>query len=302
MHRDSWDAASGVGATATMVAAGRAMASKDPRGLINDPYAEPLVEAVGLDFFTKQVKGELDISAMDGAARDFVRLLVDATAVRTKYFDEYFLETSSTGIRQVVILASGLDTRAYRLPWPTGTTVYEIDQPRVLDFKTTTLASLGVTPTAGHRTVPIDLRDDWPAALRSAGLDSGAVTAWSAEGLLQYLPTAAQDSLLDNVTRLSAVGSAIAADYVADTSGTARVPTGDIDDAWRRTGFGLDMPALVPTGERTDAASHLDSLGWQIDSRPIDEVFGHYGVERVRTAGNHPLDNVVFIRGTLRTR
>ncbi|MDT5408762.1 MAG: hypothetical protein QOG14_982, partial [Mycobacterium sp.] len=89
------------------------------------------------------------------------------------YFDEYLLAAVQAGVRQVVILASGLDSRAYRLPWPDGTTVYEIDQPQVIEFKTRTLADLGAEPTANRRTVPIDLRADWPAALRAAGLDTG---------------------------------------------------------------------------------------------------------------------------------
>ena len=140
---DSWDLASSVGATATMVAAGRAMATKDPKGLINDPYADPLVRAVGLDFFTKMMDGELDFSLLPNSSPDRTQAIVDGMGIRTKYFDEYLLAAVQAGVRQVVILASGLDSRAYRLPWPDGTTVYEIDQPAVIEFKTRTLADLG---------------------------------------------------------------------------------------------------------------------------------------------------------------
>ena len=147
-HDDNWDLASSVGATATMVAAGRAMASKDPRGLINDPFAEPLVRAVGLDFFTKMMDGELDMSSVENVSPLRAQAMVDGMAVRTKYFDDYFLNTTGAGVRQAVILASGLDSRAYRLAWPAGTVVYEIDQPQVIDFKTTTLAGIGAEPTA----------------------------------------------------------------------------------------------------------------------------------------------------------
>lgn len=151
-HDDNWDLASSVGATATMVAAGRALATKDPRGLINDPFAEPLVRAVGLDFFTKLIDGELDIATTGNLSPGRAQAMIDGIAVRTKYFDDYFRTATDGGVRQVVILAAGLDARAYRLPWPAGTVVYEIDQPQVIDFKTTTLAGIGAKPTAIRRT------------------------------------------------------------------------------------------------------------------------------------------------------
>ncbi len=171
-HDDTWDLASSVGATATMVAAGRALATKDPRKLIDDPFADPLVRAVGVDFFVKMIDGELDLSTIPNASPARVQAMIDGMAVRTKFFDDYFSDAMDAGIRQAVILASGLDARAYRLRWPAGTVVYEIDQPQVIDFKTTTLAGIGAEPAAERRTVRIDLRADWPAALREAGFDA----------------------------------------------------------------------------------------------------------------------------------
>ena len=173
-HDDDWDLASSVGATATMVAAGRAMATADPRRLIDDPFAAPLVRAVGIDFFTQMVDGQVDVSAFEGATAARMTAMIDGMAMRTKFFDDYFIDAAAAGVRQAVILASGLDSRAYRLPWPAGTAVYEVDQPRVIEFKTTTLAKIGAQPTATRRTVAIDLREDWPAALRAAGIDTGA--------------------------------------------------------------------------------------------------------------------------------
>ena len=107
--------------------------------------------------------------------------MIAGMAMRTKFFDDYFT-TTAAGVRQAVILASGLDSRAFRLAWPPGTVVYEIDQPAVIDFKNRVLGDLGAQPTAERRTVGIDLRGDWPAALRDAGFDPGAPTAWLAEG------------------------------------------------------------------------------------------------------------------------
>jgi len=208
---DTWDLASSVGATATMVAAARAIATTADDALINDPFAEPLVRAVGVEFFTKLASGELKTEDLDadnvsvGMAR-----MTDNMAVRTKFFDEFFTDAAAAGIQQAVILASGLDSRAYRLAWPAGTTVYEIDQPEVIEFKTKTLAEFGAEPTADRRTVAVDLRFDWPSALIAAGFDPSKPTAWSAEGLLGYLPPEAQDKLLDTITELSAVGSRVA--------------------------------------------------------------------------------------------
>ena len=142
-----------------------------------------------------------------------LQLETDSIAVRTRFFDDFFLNAARDGIRQSVILAAGLDARAYRLVWPPGSVVYEVDQPKVVEFKTTAMSDLGAAPTADRRTVSIDLRDDWPAALRRSGFDVTQPTSWSAEGLLMYLPPEAQDRLFDNITELSAPGSRLATEY-----------------------------------------------------------------------------------------
>src|SRR5882757_9098403 len=220
-ENDKCDLTSSVRATATIGAAARAMATTAENPLINDPFAEPLVRAVGADFFTRLVTGELRPEDLDSDSESVgMQRMTDNMAVRTKFFDEFFLTSAEGGIRQVVILASGLDSRAYRLAWPAGTTVYEIDQPEVIEFKTRTLAELGAEPTALRRTVAIDLRDDWPKALLDNGFDPKQPTAWIAEGLLVYLPPEAQDRLLDAVTALSAPGSRVA---------TEAVPSGSVD-------------------------------------------------------------------------
>lgn len=181
---DSWDLASGVGATATMVAAQRALSNRE--GLIDDPFAEPLVRAVGLDFFVQALDGEIQHEDVDPAFN--MRRAAEGMTVRTRWFDKLFTDAAAAGVRQAVILAAGLDARAYRLAWPDGTTVYELDQPEVIEFKSKTLADLGAQPTADRHTVAIDLRDDWPKALRDNGFDPSQPTAWIAEGLLIYLP------------------------------------------------------------------------------------------------------------------
>ncbi|AEV71293.1 methyltransferase, putative, TIGR00027 family [Mycolicibacterium rhodesiae NBB3] len=283
---DTWDLASSVGATATMVAAARAIASKADDALIDDPFAEPLVRAVGVDFFTKLASGELRAQDLDvdNASVGMARM-TDNMAVRTKFFDEFFSNAAEAGIRQAVILASGLDSRAYRLAWPAGTTVYEIDQPEVIEFKTKTLADLGADPTADRRTVAVDLRFDWPSALIAAGFDPSKPTAWSAEGLLGYLPPDAQDKLLDTITELSAVGS-----YVAVES-TPSIDPADHEKAiermqeaaqqWRDHGFELDFADLIYLGDRNEASKYLADHGWQISWRSVKQLLEENGLPAI---------------------
>jgi methyltransferase (TIGR00027 family) len=82
--------------------------------------------------------------------------------------------------------------------------VFEIDQQAVIDFKTGTLSALGAKPTAEHRPVAVDLREDWPSVLRANGFYETRSTTLSAEGLLAYLPPDAQDFLFDEITAMSA--------------------------------------------------------------------------------------------------
>jgi methyltransferase (TIGR00027 family) len=301
---DTWDLASSVGATATMVAAARAMASKAERPLINDPFAEPLVKAVGVDLFARLVSGELRSTDLDDdgdAASAGMRRMTDNMAVRTKFFDEFFIDATQAGVRQAVILASGLDSRAYRLPWPDGTTVYEIDQPQVIEFKSRTLAELGATPTAHRRTVAIDLRDDWPAALRAAGFDPDQPTAWSAEGLLGYLPPEAQDRLLDTVTALSAPGSRFATESAPhrDPSHQERIKEHmrTTSERWRKHGLDLDMTELIYFGDRNEAARYLSDHGWQMSGSTIRELFAANGLPPIED--DFPFADRLYVGGTL---
>jgi methyltransferase (TIGR00027 family) len=278
---DTWDLASSVGATATGVAVGRALASRGENPLIDDPFAEPLVRAVGVNFFTRLASGELNPAEVDdNAAFGMVRMR-NVMAVRTRFFDEFFVEAANAGIRQAVILAAGLDARAYRLPWPAGTTVYEVDQPQVIAFKTNTLNDLGAAPTADRRTVAIDLRHDWPAALRAAGLDPSKPTAWSAEGLLPFLPPDAQDALLDNIALLSAAGSRLATENLPDAGRSVpQMAEGmrEATDRWREHGFDVEMTDLWYAGDRNDVVEYLNSHGWRADTTSVFDLIAAQGL------------------------
>ena len=297
---DDWDVASSVGATATMVAAGRALATRDARQLINDPFAEPFVRAVGVEFFIKMMDDELDFSAIESFSPARAQAMVDGMAVRTKFFDDYFTAATESGVRQAVILASGLDSRAFRLNWPAGMVVYEIDQPQVIDFKTQALATLGAEPTAIRRTVSIDLRQDWPTALRAAGLDTTAPTAWLAEGLLIYLPPEAQDRLFDNITALSAPGSTIATEFVPgivdfDVRHANRPPS-----AFHRHGVNIDLASLIYSGARNHVLDYLQAAGWSGTGVTRTELFERHGIDVPVAEDNDLLGEILFISATLR--
>ena len=269
---DSWDLATSVGATATMVAAQRALASA--AGLIDDPFAAPLVRAVGIDVYTRLVNGEIPVT--DDTEFDPARM-ARGMAVRTRFYDEFFVDATRSGIRQAVIVAAGLDVRAYRLPWPQGTVVYEVDLPNVIDFKTSTLSKQGAAPTAERRTVAIDLRDDWPAALEAAGFDPQAPSAWSAEGLVVYLPPEAQDALFDNITALSARGSQLASEFVPDTTVFRDPRWRSHHDRMSELGFELDFNDLVYHFERSHIIEYLTQRGWQVSHRTVAEMHAANG-------------------------
>jgi methyltransferase (TIGR00027 family) len=270
---DTWDLASSVGVTATGVAASRALATKQPDPLINDPFADALVKAVGLEHLNRLADGELEYGDDPLLNR---RQMCEQIAVRTRFFDDFLIGAASGGIRQAVILASGLDTRAYRLPWPRQAVVFEIDQPQVLEFKTRTLADLGAGPTADRRAVAIDLRDEWPTALRDSGFDSTIPTAWIAEGLLIYLPPDAQDRLFDNITALSAPGSRLATEHM-DIQGSPEEWTEKLSERARRMGSNLDLAELFYTGDRTSAGEYLSSKGWDVIIRPSRKAYALNG-------------------------
>jgi methyltransferase (TIGR00027 family) len=269
---DSWDLATSVGATATMVAAQRALASA--AGLIDDPFAAPLVRAVGIDVYTRLVNGEIPVT--DDTEFDPARM-ARGMAVRTRFYDEFFVDATRSGIRQAVIVAAGLDVRAYRLPWPQGTVVYEVDLPNVIDFKTSTLSKQGAAPTAERRTVAVDLRDDWPAALEAAGFDPQAPSAWSAEGLVVYLPPEAQDALFDNITALSAPGSQLASEFVPDTTVFRDPRWRSHHDRMSELGFELDFNDLVYHFERSHIIEYLTQRGWQVSHRTVAEMHAANG-------------------------
>ena len=283
---DTWDLATSVGATATMVAAARAIATNADKPLIEDRFAEPLVRAVGVDFFTRWISGDLVAADVDDHESGWkLEHMPAAMAARTRFFDSFFHAATEAGIRQAVIMASGLDARAYRLAWPADMTVFEIDQPQVIEFKAATLAKLGAAPQADLRTVAVDLRNDWPKALAEAGFDKSQPTAWIAEGLFGYLPPEGQDRLLDNITTLSADGSRLACEAIPDMSEVdtekAHEMMSRATAKWREHGFDLEFGELGYQGERNDVDAYLDNLGWRSDGVRMSELLAGCGLDAI---------------------
>jgi methyltransferase (TIGR00027 family) len=280
---DTWDITESVGATALGVAAGRAAETDSDNPLIRDPFARMFLDVVGdsipnLYARTEELPPELvELDPRIGERMEAMRSYIGS---RTLFFDEFFLAAANDGIRQSVILAAGLDARAWRLDWPAGSVVYELDQPKVLDFKVATLESHGVTSRTAYVGVPVDLRHDWPAALRAAGFDPTLPTAWSAEGLLPYLTAEAQDVLFERIARLSAPGSRVAVEdfthefFSAESFARREEQMQRYREAAAKLGR-ADIPEsgnLLYEESRTQVVDWLVAHGWEADGVDAPEL------------------------------
>ena len=285
---DSWEITESVGATALGVAAARAADTESDNPLINDPFARIFLDTVGDGVWNWYGGPELPAEVVE-AEPDMpqrMQALVSYFATRTRFFDTSFIDATNAGIRQAVILAAGLDARSWRLPWPDGTTVYELDQDRVLDFKASTLHEHGAEPKANRVAVAVDLRHDWPTALQQAGFDPSAPSVWSIEGLLMYLPAAAQDLLFDRIHELAAPGSRIAVEglgpefAVPELRAQRRERMDRIRELMAKTDSQIEVPTtdeLWYFEEREDVGDWLRRHGWDVTATRSDELMASYG-------------------------
>jgi methyltransferase (TIGR00027 family) len=302
---DSWEITESVGATALGVAAARAAETESENPLIRDPFARVFLDAAGEGVWNWYEAPELPAEVVEAEPELPLRMraMVDYFASRTAFFDTFFLDTTGAGIRQAVILAAGLDARSWRLPWPDGTTVYELDQPRVLEFKSATLQSHGAEPACNRIGVPVDLRQDWPAALRQAGFDASAPSAWSAEGLMPYLPAAAQDLLFNRVQGLTVTGSRIAVEALAPNFADpqARARRRERMDRVRALMAKADPQREVPKTdelwyfeERDDVGDWLRRHGWDVTVKSSEQLMAGYG-RRPPTQLEDPAPRNLFV-------
>ena len=288
---DSWDITESVGATALGVAWARSEEATSECPLFTDPYAEVFVEeAIARGWQLPQGHMAARIRSISGYA-----------ASRTKWFDEFFISAGAGGIDQAVILAAGLDARAWRLPWNDGSVVYEIDQPKVLAFKTETLHSRGEAPATRYEPVPVDLRQDWPKALREAGFDVTEPTAWAAEGLLPYLPAEGQDLLFERIADLSAQGSRVGIEafgagffdpeYLAsrrERMRQMREEAGVDDDT-------PDVQDLWYIEDRAEVTDWFSARDWEVSAIEAVDLMKRYG----RTTDDDTMPRTVFVEARL---
>jgi methyltransferase (TIGR00027 family) len=305
---DTWDINESVGVTALGVAGARAAETRSPDALIDDPFASLFLDAAGDGTWKIYLSDELpaELAEIDPDFGKRTEAMKSYIGSRTKYFDEFFVDAAAAGISQSVILAAGLDARAWRLAWPQGSVVYEIDQPKVLAFKLETLESHGAEPIARLVDVGIDLREDWPKALVDAGFDPAAPTSWSAEGLLPYLTPEAQDLLFERIQSLSAPGSRVAVeaftgDFFSDESVAQRK---EQMEKYREVALKLgaenvsDISELFYEGPRTQVTDWLGAHGWKVTAISSDELLAGYG-RTLPVDIDAPVPDSVFVEGRL---
>ena len=271
---DTWDITTSVGQTALFVATARALEAQKPNPLVVDHFAELFCRAAGGDW-ADVLDGKLPEHQLKTA--DFGETFVNFQAARTKYFDDYFGRAADAGVRQVVILAAGLDSRAYRLSWPAGTTIFELDRPEVLDFKREVLADEGAQAHAERREVAVDLREDWPQALRDSGFDPAKPSAWIAEGLVLYLPADAQHQLYTGIDGLARSGSHVAVEDNAPMPADAFAAAVEDERAANARGDKRLFFQLVYNEQCAPAQQWFGERGWTAVPTPLADYLYEVG-------------------------
>jgi methyltransferase (TIGR00027 family) len=271
---DNWDITTSVGSTALFVAAARALEAQKPDPLVIDPFAEVFCRAVG-GFAADVLDGKIPDHELK--TPEWGQHFVNFQAARTRYFDTYFRQAADAGVRQVVILAAGLDSRAYRLSWPDHTTIFELDRPQVLDFKREVLAQQGAKPNAERHEVAIDLREDWPQALQDSGFDAGKPSAWIAEGLLIYLPAAAEEQLFTGIDALAAPASHVAVEDGAPMASDDYASAVEEERAAVAAGERRVFFELLYNERHAPADQWFAEHGWTAEPTPLADYLREVG-------------------------
>jgi methyltransferase (TIGR00027 family) len=235
---EDWSNPDALEATARWTAAARAAESAREDRLFNDPWAAALAGPEGRAWIEQRLPDS-----------------VLPMALRTRYFDDWLHGILESGaIRQMVLVAAGLDTRAFRLSWPKMARCFEIDRPAVLQYKEAILGRARARPRCVRRSVEADLTGPWGDALLEAGFDPGEPAGWLLEGLLFYLSSDRIARLLDEVTGLASPGSVLGFDIINRSVLTS---------PWTRPWVDMQAEAGAPwTGTMDDPVDVLAERGW----------------------------------------
>lgn len=253
----------GVSATALGAAMMRAQESARPDRLFGDPLAAAFVAAAPAPFEDVPDSGDGELAALEAA-------FGEAMVIRTRFFDDYLAAACSAGCRQVVLLGAGLDTRAFRLHWPEGVQLFELDLAEMLAFKEAVLRQQGAHPRCTRRVVPVDLRSDWPSELLAAGFARSAPTAWTAEGLLAYLAHDEAAHLLARVGELSHDGSQLSFERASFAGDSV------LSDA-RAMPAMEEVTSMWKGGLGGDAGEWLEQRGWRVRTSERLALAQEYG-------------------------
>lgn len=254
----------GVSTTALVVGMARWAETGRHDRLFEDLLAKRFLDAAG---------AEQQAAWNAGSGERFTAAMGDYFALRTRYFDDYFEQAAEAGCRQTVLLAAGLDTRAFRLRWPEGCRVFELDQPELIAFKEEALR--GETPACRRDVIGADLRADWPARLAERGFRPDEPTAWLVEGVLVYLTEQDADGLLARISSLSAPGSHLAVEHVTRAMvesdrakrAVANAPDGVVDR----------LSALWKNRMTRPAVDWLADHGWTAVEEPLPDLAARHG-------------------------
>jgi methyltransferase (TIGR00027 family) len=269
---------------ATLVVAAHAVASRAPKPILSDPFAEVVVRGIARELFTRIMDGITDFAEIGYG------WCPPLFGIRARTFDDFILAACRAGIRQAVTLGSGLDCRAYRLGWPAAMSLFEVDRLVVMDWKQIFLKNCGVASTARHRCVGVDLHGDWPSALVKAGFDQSQPTAWIVEGVLP----APHEEIFDPISALSLPGSCLAADYFDGPRSDAFAESlGSLNDQLRSYDSNLKLQAWGRSQPRDDPAAYLAKCGWIGGSANLVDIFGSIG-RRVPASIDHPKNGALL--------
>lgn len=267
-HVEDWDVATGVGITALAVAVGRAIETIRPNGLVRDRFAEAFIKAAGAIVPLPHI--------IDGPTErvTHVEQLWDTLAIglglRSKFFDDYYIDSWRADVGQAVLVGAGLDSRAFRLAWPKGCTLFEIDQPSVIEFKERVLGGLKAQPRCVRHVVGSDLCRNWTEELEYAGFDATRSTTWLVEGVFPYLSKNDERQLLDSIHRLSAPGSRIGATYFPRSQFDKSESGRELNE------FGFDLSLLLNREAREDMDRYLAAKGWDVEVSRSSDLADRY--------------------------